>query len=631
MRQNKRTIFIVSQDIFLVQTYSGFLGTVFKNFYLFLFSLRLKILLKLLTKDSKVILLTSKAIDQQKQKIEVFLYSDQLAELDISKYRKRSLKTVSDISRRLVSISKESLEFKGINSFVLWRTQTAARLSYYYYPYLEAIERLIKKYKPDFIWILGKSKEEKIASFLADKNKIKLNKFFVFNLSWLNSFIQKYLFSKQLGNKQKDFLKKTKKNCLGKYEDCQRCYLLSADFFRHLKILVPLYKKFKEKGEKVFFVLDFIGRGGILQKIYKIDRDYFFSAEGLSSKEANKKISFYREEFKKIFFYFRKIKQASFLEIFRTMEDYFEPLIKEGLPLAKIYLEAGERIVKKLKPKGIVCHNDMRFQENALLQMAKKYKIKALIAHSEILSGDKTNTFDADYFSAAGDHIKDELLKLGYSARKIFVNGDPRLDFLAQRKTFDKREIYKKLGLPLEKKIVLLISDRPNPVLSLEEKRKQFCNVSRAVKEIGNIQLVIKPHPTEKRENLLSDLKKWQIRNALLTDNSKIELFEILSVALVGVIAWSMVGFEAMLFEVPVIVANFTDKDYDLKIPYVKMGGAVKADSLGKLKRYIRMFCNENGKKRKKQIKKGLNFCRYYYRLPFGKASERIVDLISRE
>ena len=129
---------------------------------------------------------------------------------------------------------------------------------------------------------------------------------------------------------------------------------------------------------------------------------------------------------------------------------------------------------------------------------------------------------------------------------------------------------------------------------------------------------------------MIKDVRSWGITNAIVTDNQKIELFELLDAVSIAIIAWSMVGFEAMLFKVPVIVANFSSKNYDLQIPFIKGGGALQIKNIKDLKKYIELLINRKNQITKKQIEKGLSFCSLYYRLPLGGASERIYKLLTK-
>jgi len=83
-------------------------------------------------------------------------------------------------------------------------------------------------------------------------------------------------------------------------------------------------------------------------------------------------------------------------------------------------------------------------------------------------------------------------------------------------------------------------------------------------------------------------------------------------------------------FKVPVIVASFSDKNYDFHIPFAKGGGAVGISNIKNLKKHIKIFTNKKSIITKKQIEKGLSFCSRYYRLPLGGASERIYKLLTK-
>lgn len=627
--KQRKKILIVTQDIFLIQTYSGVAGTIVKKIYLFVLGFRLKLLLFFLSRNN-VTVLTSDLFTQNSNNQKFKSYSDEIAKIDIAKYRIKSLNLVDKLSQLISQLCKQSnknLVINSIECLEVWRNQLAARASYYLFPYMEVIKKKIKEEKSDKVIILGKSRQEMIAQKTAIDLKINFNYFWFLDLSILHNFLEKHLVFRLFKNKQKNFINNSGKNKLkGAFQQCKNSFLLSADFFRHLKILVPIYNKFKQKKERIVFVIDSSGSSTALKKIYQIKKDRFNFSSILETDYIKRKLKterkFFNYVYKKIYSNWKINHELKF------MRSFIEPLIKEGLPLAVLYLIGAKQIIEKLNPKGVICHNDMRPAEKSLLIMSEKHKIKTMIIHSEIFSADKVNEFKCTYFSAIGKHVRSELIKIGYSKEKIYVNGDPRLDFLRNRIKPAKSETYRKIGINEVKKIVLLISDRTNPLFSYEEKKEQFVNVSKTVAGLPEVQLIIKPHPTEDRKLLIKDLKDWRITNAIVTNNATIELFELLDIVSVVIIAWSMVGFEAMLFKIPVIVANFSAKNYDLLIPYVKRKGAVKAGDIEVLEHYIKIFANKESKTRNEQIENGLKFCGYYYRLPLGKASDRIYRLI---
>ena len=75
------------------------------------------------------------------------------------------------------------------------------------------------------------------------------------------------------------------------------------------------------------------------------------------------------------------------------------------------------------------------------------------------------------------------------------------------------------------------------------KKKIQFQAVSKAVKSASECQLVIKPHPAEDRQSLMQDLKMWKISDFILTDNKKIEIYDLLNISSVVIIAWSLIFF----------------------------------------------------------------------------------------
>jgi len=618
----KNTILVITQDTYLLQTYSGFFGRIFKRFYLALLIIRLRLLIFLLKKKSRVILLMSDTFDLKDKDIEIIKYSEEISKIDLGKYREQSLTVFNKFKEQIKNFEPNN------NNLDLCRTQITSYLSYYYFPYKEVINKVIKRFQTKEIWVLGKSKEEKIARFLAKKNNLDFFCFSLFDLSWLNNWLLKILFKKRTLERKEKFSNIAKQTFSFDFNNYKETCLLSADFFRHLKTLVPLYKRLREKNKKVLFILDSLETKKSLKHFYGIKKDFFLLPQILSPKIINKIYNCQQKKYQNYWVEKFKISEVPFT----ILLDYFEIIMVYLLPLAEIYKKAAGELFKKVKPRAVFCLNDMRLLENSLLQTAKAYQAKRILVHSGIfLSPDKTNLYDVDYFSAVGKYIKNELLKIGYPAHKIIINGDPQLDFLADRKAFNKfnkNKIYKKLALKPNKKVVLLISDKPNPLLSYQEKKKQFQKVWLACRTNKEIQLVIKPHPTENRESLLKDLDNWGIKSTLVTNNAEIELYELLAVVKVVIIAWSMTGFEAMLFGVPVVVANFTNKDYDLRIPYVKNGGALKVTNEEELKKYLYLLTQEENSFRKQQIKNGYKFCSLYYRFPLGKAAARIIKLI---
>ena len=164
------------------------------------------------------------------------------------------------------------------------------------------------------------------------------------------------------------------------------------------------------------------------------------------------------------------------------------------------------------------------------------------------------------------------------------------------------------------------------PILIMPKKEKKdfFLMVVRAAKQYADAILVIKPHPTEKKYRLLEELKQWGITNAIVSDNQKVELFDLLKLSSVVVMVWSMTGFEAMMLKRPVIIVNPHRKNFDKYIPYLKNKAAVEANTLSTLSKYLAIFSNHQNQKTKALIASGLQFARVYIRKPDSLAAQRV-------
>ena len=216
------------------------------------------------------------------------------------------------------------------------------------------------------------------------------------------------------------------------------------------------------------------------------------------------------------------------------------------------------------------------------------------------------------------------------ASAKVHICGDLYQDYLFElRKSFRRDQVYQQLGIKNSaKKIILLISFRPNPKISAQEKKEFIRLTQKAISQIPNAVLVIKPHPTEKRYRLLEELKDWKIQKVVVSNNNQLELFDLLAVASVVLQTWSMTGLEAIMFNRPVVIVNPASKNYDQIIPYVSGKGAVEAKSQDQLVQLLKVLSNKNHPQTKKQLLQAKKFAGRYISLPDGKACQRVARLL---
>ena len=142
---------------------------------------------------------------------------------------------------------------------------------------------------------------------------------------------------------------------------------------------------------------------------------------------------------------------------------------------------------------------------------------------------------------------------------------------------------------------------------------------------IDGINLIIKPHPNEV-DRLASELvDNCQLDNAYIADDINI-LYDLIHCADLVVTTFSSTSsIEAVLFNKPVLILNFTDSENP--IGTAREGVAVETTTPDKVEEEIRTLLYDDDK-RMKIINKHQKFIsKYAYRID-GKSTSRVVKLI---
>ena len=630
----KPKLLIVTEDIAKIQTFTGYFG----NLYSFLCQVLLKIKLNLTVFAYKsrfdITILSTEKLSFTKP-VKNITYSEVLDLDKTAKYKKQVWKLTNKMSAAITQASPSFLKNNSIPLIALWQNKIAGQLIYHYFSYLELFNRLIAFKKYPNVLVIGNSHQELIARFLANKHQLKMINYSLINLNYLTSKLEIFFRLREL-NKKFTLFKSQTSNFTTTKKLIKNPVLLSADFFRHLKTLVPIYKKLNDLKAKPLFITEDPLLKSHLKNFKLTQANSIFLANYVTLNQYNLSLEKWQNKIKSIRSQIKStlLKKPNNLDQLITNLFFKElsPIIDKGLLLSKLYLVAGENLIKTLNPKTLVVAADVRLSEVTLSYLAKVHKIpsvttspRTMIFKEEVYQYNLT-----DYISVAGQHARKQLLSLKVPSKKIIINGDPRYDhFDYLEKNFSKQEAFKKLNIkPSKKKIVLLISDRPSSHLPKEEKQAIFIQVSEAVKNQPNSLLVIKPHPTEKQYRLKEELGQWGITNAIISDNHRIELFDLLKLSSVVIIAWSMTGLEAMMLKKPVIIVNPHQKDYDKHIPYLKNKAVVQSYTSATLTEYLNIYTNPHHPKTKKLIKLGTKFSEYYIQKPDGQVAQRISKLI---
>lgn len=618
-----KKLLIVTQDTVKIQSYSGFIGRSYSKLYLFWLNFRLGLSIFILNKFFKIIILSSREIKSFGQTH--LYYDDELSKIDYSVSKKYYWQIINQIFKDLNlsnSVIKTLLDIRIITL-----------LTYNYFVYFDLYDKVIRENQPNTVLVLGNSLHEQIASFVCQRLKINLKKFVFFSFSKIDLWLKLFLLNREYSGKINRFLQQSK-NKKPDLKKLNNAILLSLDFFRHLKFLAPVYKKLLANRKNPWFVTDIPNPEQRFKNIGLKQSNFFYIASFLP-KISRSQLNEYKKEIKvdlRKLESNKPIDKSSDSFYYRLSLNAVKPLLEKGLLISKLYILAGENLFNCISLKNVIVLSDARFVELSLSSLAKKYKVRSIMASpNPVFDLATLNNYEGtDKLTVVGNHVKERLIKLGVNKNKIFTIGDFRFkDYGQYYQSVNKKLIYLKLGIKdLNKKIILAISFRAKETISKKEKKDFLVACYQTVSSFGNAILVIKPHPTEKFSHLKQELKDWGVSQAIISNNQQIELIDLLYASSVVVETWSMTIFEAILMNRPVISVNLFGKNYHTFLPILNSGGAQEVKSIKELFKWLKIFLNDKAlTKQHLQIAQKAN--ELFIRRPDGKAVQRLLSLIS--
>ena len=355
----RQTVLIITEDVVKIQSLTRVLGKFYSRLYISWLKLRLRLTILLLTPFFRVRVLTSNDIGFREK--DYFYYGNQLSTINYAKNRK----TYLAVTKRLAKIINQP---ELTNLFI---TKLTIYLAYHYFIYADVYSELIDTLKPAKVIVLGNSFHEQIAALVARKKKIHLIKFSILSLSWLQKKLQKWLLNREYQLKLEQFLKQSRRPKVD-LAGTGRAILLSADFYRHLKSIIPLYRRLKSLGEKPLLVTDINNLDVSLKNLYFSNAAHVYLASFLpggfkpKNLEFNQSVGSQSENLEDLFY---QITLAA-----------AEPMIKKSLLLGQLYLTAGKELFAAIKPNGVIVVSDVRFTELTLAGLAKRLKVPSVLA-----------------------------------------------------------------------------------------------------------------------------------------------------------------------------------------------------------------------------------------------------------
>ncbi|UOQ44119.1 CDP-glycerol glycerophosphotransferase family protein [Halobacillus salinarum] len=206
----------------------------------------------------------------------------------------------------------------------------------------------------------------------------------------------------------------------------------------------------------------------------------------------------------------------------------------------------------------------------------------------------------------------------GIPANRIEIMGHPRYDGIFTNIPKKKAEVYKKLGLSVHKKTVLIATQY---ILDFN----QLSALVKYLLEDNEIQIVIKPHPMELRTGKWKRYEGFKARyNTIRLIEDSSVLYDLMPNVDLVCVYYSTVGIEAMLYGTPVVYLNRNTFD---GANYGFIRGLMQSDSLALSKIIFKLLRDEEYYQRIKLSIKKVIANIYPAQLSCAKLSELIYTM----
>ena len=433
-----KKLLIITEDIIKIQSYSGKFGKLYSLIYLKLLSFKISLIIYRYQNSHQITLLASDYFNFPQ--VKRLYYSQEIKTQDYARSNPLAWQLVKAISKQLTQLNPDFMHQQGIGLTKIWQTKLVSNLSYNYLVYFNFFQKTLKKINPQKVIIINRSPQAQMALFQAKKNKFKVSQFSLFSLSFLTNQLNHFFRRRELTNKLNHFLNQAVKTS-PVIKSNSKPILLSVDFFRHLKTLAPVYAHLKKKRLNPWFVTDINSIKANLTNFNLKSANYNFLARFLPSSFYSQHQTNYQKQVNQLhqqaknLFTSSKSSQTQFVTNLFFLE--LSPLIKHGLILTKLYLEAGEQMFTQIKPRAVVVVADTRMTELSLIHLAKKHHLGSLLISPRTIIFDREPTHQVltNYISVTGQQAYQKILNLGVPKKKIQISGDPRYEFQSQLKT----------------------------------------------------------------------------------------------------------------------------------------------------------------------------------------------------
>jgi hypothetical protein len=292
-------------------------------------------------------------------------------------------------------------------------------------------------------------------------------------------------------------------------------------------------------------------------------------------------------------------KNLAYQRYFSTQNFKTISTIDENSPAVKSILDAAR--TRSIKTIGIQhgniheLHPAYRFTENDIQ--------RNLICDSTIVWG--------EYWREFLNSVS------GYPDHRVYIAGQSRTDIIP---LLLKRSLTQSTqsGLPNKKIVVFASQLQQDPLL---RERAAF-DVFKSVKDLKQVHLVVKLHPSEVRESEYYRQIAEQVKCSDYTITSSMDLYQLLASSIILITCFSTVGAEAVYFNKPLIILDHLEQDIQ---GYIRQNVAFKATGWQEMKTLIEKIVSNDIKPDEQS--RELFIRRNAFAID-GHTSERIIDFI---
>ena len=309
---------------------------------------------------------------------------------------------------------------------------------------------------------------------------------------------------------------------------------------------------------------------------------------------------------------------------FELLQDNIAFLYFMRYPEGVLNIELANKLLQEKKIDVIVTLSDGPHIERALVMVGNQLRCKSLcIQHGIVGDMPSFTRLYCDKMAVFGKNSAKLIEFFGIDRKKLALIGQSKFDRLTKR-SYDKNQVCKKLGLNPKKPIVLFASQTVG--CGSADNLWQYDLMIRSVL-LGcrDKQLVVKIHPAESLEEVTKIANQVNSHAPIL---KKFDLQELINACDVFINKDSTTGIEAMVMKKPMIVFNPGKKLY---FDYSQGGGAVVAHNAEEVQKAVdHLLCDK--KFRENTLKKAeifLSDTLTNYRADSTKATCKIIEELS--